>query len=140
MDGLSAGMIFVAVLALVILLSLVVYTWVKWRRNEISKAANTGQSSQENGSVGPPTYAAYDAEREKSGFDNIASKMKSMESITGSRTILTEQGYKTGDIVYNSSLHDPTVFRSSDVVYHTDRPQMLQADTGDARDRSKTWL
>lgn len=140
MDSLSAGMIFVSALALIILLALVIFTWIKWRKNEIRKALPRETFSHENGPV--ITVEPPKEDLPGLGYDNFADKMKSIESITGSRTILTEESFKSGDVAFHGNVNDPRQFRSADVVYHTNwrRNEMVEEAKLAERDRSKTWL
>lgn len=130
-ETLDALMILVCVIALVILLAFVVYTWVKWHRQQTSSASNVPPPSSIEHSAGLRPVAHF----QKGYLNEIG---RESPNLSGSRTFLNEDvlkqkpysengsappEFQTKDVVYHvNAEHNPKELQSGDIVYHANGP------------------
>ena len=129
-ETLDALMILVCVIALVILLAFVVYTWVKWHRQQTSSASNVPPPSSIEHSAGLRPVAHF----QKGYLNEIG---RESPNLSGSRTFLNEDVLKqkpfsengsappelqTKDVIHHvNAEHNPKELLSGDIVYHANR-------------------
>ena len=123
-EKLDALMILVCAVALVLLIGLVIYTWVKWHQKQIQSLAFNESGPPEIAVEGIKPAAHY-----QRGYLNEAGRNSS--NLSGSRTFLNDDVLEQKPFLKDAS--PPPPFETKDVVYHANAerdPQKLLA--GDA--------
>lgn len=108
-ETLDALMILVCVIALVILLAFVVYTWVKWHRQQTSFALNVPPPSGIEHSAGLRPVAHF----QKGYLNEIG---RESPNLSGSRTFLNEDVLKQKPFSENGSASPE--LQTKDVIQH----------------------
>ena len=108
-ETLDALMILVCAIALVILLAFVVYTWVKWHRQQTSFASNVPPPSGIEHSAGLRPVAHF----QKGYLNEIG---RESPNLSGSRTFLNEDVLKQKPFSENGSA--PPELQTKDVIQH----------------------
>lgn len=106
---LDALMILVCVFALIILVALIIYTWVKWHQRQLNLPA-----SSEPTPPGIELTAVKPAVHFQKGYLNDIGR--DSPNLSGSRTFLNEDVLKQKPFSKDGSI--PPEFQSKDVVYH----------------------
>ena len=137
-NTLSSLMILVCAVALIILLSLVVYTWVKWHMNEVQQATTSNETPGVNPAIETTSFTShYPQTHFQQGYLNTAGR--DSPNLSGSRTFLNEDvlkqkpfpkdanppppAFETEDVVYHANAErDPSELKSGDIVFHANRP------------------
>ena len=143
---LDALIILVCVVALVILIGLVIYTWVKWHREQIQSL-----SSNEPAPAGIVVVGIKPAAHYQRGYLNEAGR--NSPNLSGSRTFLNDEvleqkpfpkdpypppPFETRDEVYlTNAERDPQNFLAGDVAYNANGPfDQVNNKTSNAIDSS----
>ena len=137
LDTLSSLMILVCVVALIILLSLIVYTWFKWHTKEVQQAAMSNESAGVDQAIEMTSYTPHHPQAHfQHGYLNEVGKVS--PNLSGSRTFLNEDvlkqkpyqkdakpppAFETKDVVYHADAErDPNELRTGDIVFHANGP------------------
>ena len=122
-EKLDALMILVCVVALVLLVGLVIYTWVKWHQKQIQSLASNEPAPDGIEVVGIKPAAHY-----QRGYLNEAGR--NSPNLSGSRTFLNDDVLKQKP--FSKDAGPPPPFESKDVVYHAnaerDSQKLLAGD------------
>lgn len=120
-EKLDALMILVCAVALVLLIGLVIYTWVKWHQKQIQLLA-----SNEPGPAGIEVEGIKPAAHYQRGYLNEAGR--NSPNLSGSRTFLNDDVLEQKP--FPTDACPPPPFETKDVVYHANserNPQKLLA-------------